>query len=149
MRKIMNKRISYKMILILLIITLCLLLFPILLIGKYNVPTADDYSFGKGTHDVILNEGSLISVLEAFWNQMIKSYYKSQGTFSAVFLFSLQPAIWGEDYYALVPFIMLASLLAGVICFGFTFFRLFDTEKLTIDKKIEINVYAAFLSVFC
>ncbi len=65
----------------------------------------------------------------------MKSYYKSQGTFSAVFLFTLQPAIFGEDYYALVPFIMLTALIAGLICFGFNFFRLFHTENLTKEKK--------------
>lgn len=140
-QQLVNCTIPYKIILILLVIGICALLFPLLLIGKYNIPSADDYSYGIVTHKAIENGGSIISVLEAAWDQMFLAYQRTQGTFSAVFLFGLQPAIFGEDYYLLVPYIMLSVLIAGLYLFSKAFFGLF------LQRKSAKNLYSAV--IFC
>jgi hypothetical protein len=47
------------------------------------------------------------------------TYRTWQGTFSAVFLFSLQPAIWGHSWYFLTPLILIAIMIAGLGYFSY------------------------------
>lgn len=146
-KKFFAHSLSYKLILILLVVGICALLFPMLLIGKYNIPSADDFSFGVSTHRAVVNGQPLSAILKIAWDQMRSSYYATQGTFSAVFLFTLQPAVFGEDYYALVPYIMLTSLIVGIFVFTNAFFSLFSTEK--TRKRILQAIIACVLIVLC
>lgn len=129
LRKLFSYTLSYKKILILLLIIYCLLLFPLLYVAKWNVPCADDYSFGYHVHDVVLNHGSIIDVLRAAVLCAKDAYYNWQGSASAIFLFALMPAAFGEQYYIIVPYLMLLSLSAGIIIFIHSFFSFFSSGK--------------------
>lgn len=100
-----------------------LVLLPMLLIAQYNVPCGDDFWYGLLTHQAWEREGSLLAVLSAAGEQVLSSYQVWQGTFSAIFLMALQPAIFGEQYYAIGPFIMLAMFISGTVFFCWAFFR--------------------------
>ena len=130
LQKTANKVISYRTILILLIIAFSCLLFPMLLIAKYDIPAADDYSFGTPVHDVIKNGGSFSQLIEAAVSRVQEAYYSTQGTISAVFLFSIQPAVFGDQYYVIVPYIMLSMLCIGIYSFLTNFFSVFVKHKL-------------------
>ena len=146
-KNIFAHSLSYKLILILLVIGICALLFPMLLIGKYNIPSADDFSFGVNTHRAVVNGEPLPAILKIAWDQMRSSYYATQGTFSAVFLFTLQPAVFGEDYYALVPYIMLIPLIGGIFVFTNTFFSLFSVGK--PRKRILQAIIVCVIIILC
>ncbi len=88
-------------------------LIPILLPGRYCTPWADDYVYGFHTHKVFLESDSLRQTVTAAVEQVKNSYYAWQGTCSAIFLMTLQPAVFGERFYALVPWIMMFSLMLG------------------------------------
>ena len=147
MKKLFHRSISFKVILILLIIGICGLLFPMLLIGKYDIPSADDFDFGVNTHRAVVNGEPFSAVLKIAWDQMLRSYYATQGTFSAVFLFTLQPAVFGEDYYAFVPWIMLLSLLSGILIFSKSFFSLFIGRK--SQKSVLWAITACVIIILC
>ncbi len=94
-------------------------LIPIMLISFYNHPSADDYNYSEVyvAHAVQTGEG-VVGVLGAAFKTM--EYFQNvwQGTYSAAFLNSVQPGIWGsqEEFYALTAYILLGSILLGVYC---------------------------------
>lgn len=96
---------------------LLLLLIPMFAIARYDVPAADDFSFSCETHAAIVSGGSVTDILSGAAEKALKVYYTWQGSFSAIFLMALQPAIWGLPYYAFTTWIMLLSLLGGLFFF--------------------------------
>ncbi len=94
-----------------------LTLVPMLVISIYDHPAADDYSYGLYVHQALEQGGS---VPGALW-QLISNYYVGwQGTFSAIALMGLTPQAFSENLYFLVPFIMLAMLIAATIKLSYT-----------------------------
>ena len=128
-QKLFNYTLSYKILLVLLIIIYGLLLFPLLYVGKWNVPCADDYSFGYRVHDTIMNNGTIKDIIQGAAESVKDAYYASQGSAAAVFLFALMPASFGDQYYAIVPYLMLFTLTAGICFFIDSLFSIFSTGK--------------------
>jgi len=110
------RTISYRLLLALLLAALLLSLIPLLWAGFYAVPCADDFSYGDAAHRAWAGSGSVFAALAAALRQTREVYFGWQGSFSAVFLMSLQPAVFGMRLYALTPALMLLSLLAGLFC---------------------------------
>lgn len=103
----------------LLLILLVLSIVPLLVLAKYNHSCADDFSYGIGVHQAWTQTHSLLEVLKAIGNTVHVISKTWQGTYSAIVLFTVQPAVWGEQFYSLTTFIVIAFLLWGV----FSFFR--------------------------
>lgn len=104
------------------IVALCIVLLPLLVIAKYNYPSADDWSFGSDTFNAIQQGEGIFTVLKFSFKTMAKYYTNWEGRFMIVFLASLQPGIWGEGYYCVVPWLMLGALIVSqMIFFGLIF----------------------------
>ncbi len=101
----------------LLLALLALSLIPILMLGRYDWPSADDYSYALRTHEAIVQgQCPLAASLKH-----IAEYYKGwQGTFSAILLMTFTPLTVSPFLYWLTPVVMLASLCLGT-------FKLSDT----------------------
>ena len=112
-----NKYLSYKTLFIASFIILCAFLLPMLIAGAYVVPCADDYSYGYEAHKVFTQSGSVLKALLRGLEHVGEVYTIWQGTYSAIFLFSVQPAVFGEGLYRLTALIMLLSLTAGCLFF--------------------------------
>ena len=95
---IINLTISYKTLLVSLIITFCLLLFPMLYISKWNVPAVDDFANGAEVHQAFLGNKSFVEIILIIVERTKNIYFQWQGTLSAVFLFNLMPALFGDQY---------------------------------------------------
>lgn len=104
---------------ILLICVLIVTLIPIMVISQYNHSCADDYSYGKRVKDTLAKTHNPIEIGKAVVSTVSSTYKTWQGTYSAIVLFSLQPAVWGEQYYFLSTYLIIAAMLWGV----FSFFR--------------------------
>ncbi len=143
LNSLFNKTISYKTIWILLVCILALLLFPMLYISKFNIPSADDYSYGLLAHNIVENGGTIADVFKTMIDQFRYFYENWQGTFSCVFLALLQPAAFGEQYYIIVPYMILLSLIPGIFFLVITFFSYFS------DKKIITAIIACTISIIC
>lgn len=98
------------------VLVLCLaMLLPLIVIGFYNRPSADDYSYATLTHQAIENGDGFFGLLKAAW-QTDKNFYRSwQGLYSSAFLLALQPGIFGESLYCLTTLVVL--LIAWVCLF--------------------------------
>lgn len=101
----------------LLLALLALSLIPILLLGRYDWPSADDYSYAFLPHEAILKGGF---PLAGSWRYMLGCYTWWQGTFTAIGMMTLTPLTFSEQLYWLTPVIMLGSLCVGT-------FKLADT----------------------
>ena len=110
----MNRQTLSRLYLIAALAVLLALTLPLLALAPYAVPAADDYSYGTQTHLAWRESGSVPAAVAAAGRTAVRTWHGWQGTFSAVFLMALQPAVFGERLYAITPYLMLASLFAGV-----------------------------------
>lgn len=104
-----------------LILAAVMSVLPLLALSAYDHPSADDFTYARDTYHVWQESGSVFQLLRAaictsasYWNHW-------QGLYASTFLQSLQPAVFGEQFYAITGFLMLAILFAGNIAFS-TFF---------------------------
>lgn len=122
--------ITYRTLFCLLLIVLILSLIPLLVLGRCDVPSADDFSYGDVVYGTLRESGSFFRALRAAAEVCRDMYYGWQGTFAAVFLMALQPSVFGEGLYALTPWLMLSALLAGIFCLCRSLFsRLFGLSR--------------------
>ncbi len=92
-------------------------IIPILYLGRFNHPTSDDFKYGVYSHAAWQETGSLAAVMKAAAKGVAEDYRTWQGSYSALFLMRLEPTVFGEEYYSLVPWIMLGMLTAGTLYF--------------------------------
>lgn len=107
-----SKRTStYMYILTALMLALFLVsLLPFFYAAFFCHPTYDDFNFSTDVHRALQAGGGLFSVLKSACSTAAKNYIGWQGTFSAIFLFALQPGVFSQDLYFLTTFVMIFSL---------------------------------------
>lgn len=88
-------------------ILLCISIMPLLVLGRYNVMSADDYSYGIGVHDTWIATGSLLQAVQSAIAHTKEFYYSWQGTYTSCFLMSMCPMHFGIKNVFLVPVIMI------------------------------------------
>ncbi len=112
----MGKKTNEKQMIVInviLVLALLAVVFPLLLIAQYNRPSADDWSFGVYSYAAVRQGKGVIGVLRGAF-ETVKYYYMNwEGRITIPFLGALQPGIWGEKYYAVVPWIMLGGMVAA------------------------------------
>ena len=106
----MNKK-QLKDVSIAAITILIISVIPILWIGQYLHPFADDYVFGAKVYKVWNETHSFLACIQGAWNVAMTMYHSWQGTYSACFLMALQPGVFGQ--YWLGPIILLFSLMGS------------------------------------
>lgn len=121
------RRLSY-----LLIVIYALSLIPVLVIGKYDYPSADDFSMGLGTRLVYEATGSLLAVAGKILSETARYYRTWIGYFTSCLFTTVSPATFGEAWYALTPAVILLALHVGVAVF---FYAL-------MEKALGMNRYA-------
>lgn len=105
------KNLKTKHVAIVLSMAFFISLIPILALGIYDYPCADDFSYAAATRQVWLSTRSVWQVLKEAFLTVTSRYRTWQGTFTSIFFMALQPAVWSEKAYAITPFIMLGALI--------------------------------------
>lgn len=85
-------------------------LIPVMLIARYNYPCADDFGFSAYSHIAWKETHSLLQVLKGAVTTVKERWLGWQGTFSSIFVMALQPAVFGENAYSLVPWIIIGAM---------------------------------------
>lgn len=142
--QMLNKNGFYNLVFFLILFLLFILLIPMLYIAKYNVPSADDFSFSCETHAAIMNDESINGIIAGALSKVQDVYFSWQGTFTAVFMMALQPSIWGFRYYSITTWIMLISLLGGIFLLCYRFF----SGIFKIEKSVS-GIIASVISIAC
>jgi len=133
----------YKILAILIIGGMILSLIPLFLLAKYNHSCADDYVYGLYARKAWLETGSLWEVVRAAAKMCLDHYNNWQGTFSSIFLMALQPAVFGEQYYVITPYLMLAMLILST----FSLFKTILIDYLKGSKLQLIIISFLFITV--
>ena len=91
-----------------LIIAVCIfLLLPLIMVGTYDRPSADDFGYSLLTHDAVQNGGNPLDLFKSAIYTDIDYYNTWQGLYSSAFILSLQPAIFGEQFYSITCLMLL------------------------------------------
>ncbi|MBO5337745.1 MAG: hypothetical protein J6A94_11530 [Lachnospiraceae bacterium] len=126
-----RRKISSLLIYCACIIALVIVVFPLLYIAQYDYPSADDWSFGVYGYQALQRGEGIWGVIRATMQSVAHQYMNWEGRFSAVFLGSLQPGIWGEKYYGMVAWLMLGAIIFGEL---YLFYSLFENAE---DKGVK------------
>lgn len=92
-------------------------LIPLLVLGFYNHPCTDDFNYGLYAAQAVKSGESIFDILAAAARKTAETYQNWQGTFSAIFLMALHPAVFSEQLYCVTPFVMIGSVLFGTFFF--------------------------------
>lgn len=145
LNKIFEKWNVEQIIGVLFIIFFVIMLIPILYISQYNHPCSDDYGYGQLTHATWIHTGSFIETIKSAFMQVKNTYNGWQGTFFAVFLMALQPAVFNEKLYFIVPIILLGALITST--FFFMKVVLKNYLKATNSRFLMISIIILILSI--
>lgn len=129
----MQRRDNYFKIRVSIYVGFILSLLPIMVLGVYNHPCADDYMYGAACRNVIDAGGSFLDVIKTACNVVVNYWYGWQGTYSSIFFMNLQPGLYREGLYALTTPIMLTMLCGGTILFLYALLHKYcGLEKQTV-----------------
>lgn len=92
---------------------------PLIYIGRYAHPCADDFTYGLYTHAIWSTTKSFPQTLLWALRQVKISYDTWQGTFSSAFIMALSPAIWGDNCYIWSPIILIAMMVIAHLSLGY------------------------------
>lgn len=111
----MKRWITPKTLAVFLTIVYILSLVPLLWIGWYNYPSADDYTIGNNCRQAWLSTHNLFGVIWAGIIRSVEDWLEWMGYFTSNFLMAIPPSSFGERFYVLTVWIMLAMLSFSTI----------------------------------
>lgn len=138
----LKKFLSLKWIAAWSVVVYGLSLIPIFAASVYAFPQADDWSYSWRTHLAWVDTHSLVEVVKGAFAAVAEAYMDWQGTFSSIFLMSLQPGIWGERFYAVVPFLM-----TGLLTFATVFFLSYVLKGADRSCRIIFSMAVLWLTI--
>ncbi len=136
-----KKPFSIAPIAILMTLILIVSLIPLFIVAFYSHPAADDFAFGLATAQAWQDKGSLGAVLAAAQQNVQEYYHNWQGTYSGIFLMSLQPGLVGEDYYPVGPIFLLLLFLTG----NLFLFKVILMDYFKADKWHYLTIVSVIL----
>lgn len=143
--RIFNKPYELIVVAAALILFIVLVIMPLLGISKFDHACADDYTYGLNSHLTWSNSHSIFWTVKAAFDTTKENWYAWQGTFVSVFLMCLSPAVFGEQYYSVTPFIMLGILTLSVIFL--VKILVYDFLKGTMSQTVLISLAALTVSI--
>lgn len=108
-------------------------LIPVLMISPYIFPRADDYSFGYHCHLAWTRTGSFLEVLKAAVVMIDEAYFDWQGTYSSIFMMAMQPAVFDESFYRIVPIFFMVIITGS----SYFFLKTVLIDWLKADDEIS------------
>ena len=108
-------------------------LVPMLILGFYDWPSADDYTMALQPHLYFVENGGFLGTV---WASLQKSWFvysQYEGYFFSIILTCICPSVFGEAWYAMTPFLILGMLTFGV-CY---FFDALFVKAWKLDKDLS------------
>ena len=118
-------------------------LVPILWLALYNYPCADDFTASDTVRIAWLSTGSLWKTFLAVLENVKHNYLNWSGVYASVFWTTLQPSIFGEQYYGIVTFVTIGLLIVGG---GYLSHVIFD-KYLYVNKELANCVTLIYLFI--
>lgn len=131
LRKVETKILNKKVFAWFLILFVVVMMAPLLYIGRYNHMSGDCYWYGFQGYVAWLNTHSIFRVMGAGIRNAVKFWHTWQGTYSSIFMFTITPGLFGEQYSFIVPYMMI----------GMTFFSNFILFYVLLVKVMKAGPY--------
>ncbi len=110
MNKWKSLKISYKNLFIITLVIYVLSIIPMLWIGMYNYPSADDFNMGVRAYKAFQETGNPLSAIGAGFYMGWYDWVNWMGYFTSTVLMSVPPSVFGETVYPIGIWIELALL---------------------------------------
>lgn len=136
--RILDKRLSSRMLMWLCIAALLASLVPLYALSAYNHACYDDFGFTLRTHGVWRETGSVMETVKAAIINTVEMRDTWQGTFSTSVVSALQPALFNESLYWMTTAVLLTAFLAALYFF----------LRQTLTKRLKATG-TAFWLIFC
>lgn len=120
---------------------------PLLILGHFNYPMADDWSFGAMPYKVIKAGGSLFEVLKAALDVVMEWRKRGEPRYANALFGALNPGIWGEHFYRITPWIMIGSLFFAELLLGH--YLLKDSENKNKGCFLNIVLPSLAIQIMC
>lgn len=120
-------------------------LIPLLWIGYYNYPSADDYSIGSDCRQAWVTTRSVFATVFAGIVRAADDWLNWMGYFTSNFLMALPPSTFGERVYVLTVWIMLGMISLSTVYL----LRVIFVKVLKADKYIAncVTMLMLFITV--
>lgn len=140
-------RITPKTVAIIATVTYFVSLIPLIWIGFYNYPSADDYSNGSWAHVTWMATHNVFATIWSAFQKGISDWLTWVGYYTCGMLTALPPSAFGEKYYTLVTIIILTALTVSTMYLVDTIFR----KWLQFDKYLSLTIImiTLFIMVQC
>ena len=115
LRKIERECLNKRVFTLLFLFFTAAMAAPLLYLGRYIHMSGDDYWYGIRPRFAWADGGGIPAILAEAAKNVRSFYVDWQGTYSSVFMFSLTPSIFGEQYYAVVPLMMLGMIFISTL----------------------------------
>jgi hypothetical protein len=112
----------------------------LLILGQYNYPTGDDLGYSAAVRQSIVAGGNVFDALRLAIMNSIETYFSWQGCYSATFLTSMQPGIWGDSFYALTTWILLGTFLLSQLYFFHWFLHIVCKQRVSVGIFVWSSV---------
>lgn len=93
------------------LLALGVVLLPLLMLAKYNYPSADDWSFSVYCYRALQKGEGFLGVLKGVIETVEHFYFNWEGRYGIAIMGALQPGIWGEKYYGIVSWLLIGSIV--------------------------------------
>lgn len=126
---------------------LLIALLPVMYLGRYNHPTGDDYFYTVDTHRVWQDTHNIIAVLREAAETATEQYVAWQGTYSALFLMSLAPNVFGSAVYKWFTAVILAALTGALFYLVNALLTSGAGEKKSLPMRVILPAVLALLCI--
>ena len=105
----MNRK-KERIIIAIYVLALTAVALPLLILGFYSFPIADDWSFGAEVYQCLKNEGgflrAIVAAVHTAWEWRLK-----EPRFMNAFLGALQPGVWNERAYWITAWLAIGGVI--------------------------------------
>lgn len=144
MEKISNilKKITPRILSLFLTAVYVISLIPLLWIGYYNYPSADDYSIGSSCRQAFVATHSILATVWAGIVKAAEDWRGWMGYFTSNFLMAIPPNTFGERAYVITAWIMVGMLsLSTLYLLRTIFVKVCKADKYLSDCVIMLMLF--------
>jgi hypothetical protein len=145
MNKIERKILKKEVLCALIVLGVTIIMVPLLIIGKYNHMSADDYWYALQPHLVWIETQNIGNVIVQAFEGMSNTWENWQGTYSSALMFGLTPSIFGEQYYFIVPYMMIGMVFLATFALFYLLYKIFLKSGFCI--WVIVSSLTAFMQV--
>ena len=115
-----------------------LTLLPIILIAPFGHATGDDLGYGAHVMQALRDGTGIAGALSNIAGEIVSKWYTWQGTWASIFLFCIEPGVFGERLYTIVPLLAVAMFCIGTGYFLYHFL----TRVMRISRSAFVTIFS-------